>query len=417
MEKIVLTPEQEARIEPWKEKWLENALQTRRMTPEDVRISRESLQAIYQNAKYPAPPAEKMPLVSSPYAGRVASGIAAAYYNLIEDKQPKQAAKMLEVLKASTNEVYVAASAACGAIPAADTLQGEFLATSPKDDDWAETADYAAKIRADFTGEFAVASDGEKKKVKLAEYIIERVRYAYRMWQGGNLWSGVTAYVTFFRYEVGVQTDYTEWEPWEQIATRCGPRFVHPEFAILCDFPTTITLDAEKNPHGDNAPFAKWADGTSIFISHGVRIPRWLAMTHERDMDPAKMVTIDNAEIRREFVRKVGIERILNALSPGAIDKKTYYTKDGREHPYELHRLRVGSNDWTYLKMINPSVDLAHVEGVPNTCRTVQDALNFRNGLRPEQVSETGADWVQQGDVLLFPEGAKTYKPFPAYLS
>ncbi len=44
--------------------------------------------------------------------------------------------------------------------------------------------------------------------------------------------------------------------------------------------------------------------------------------------------------------------------------------------------------------------------------------LNFRNGLRPDQIDPVnGADFYQQGDVLLFPRGAKTFKPRPSILT
>ncbi len=169
--------------------------------------------------------------------------------------------------------------------------------------------------------------------------------------------------------------------------------------------------------HSEAGPAIAYPDGFAIYALNGVRVPEWLVQTAERDLDPLRLTTIDNAEVRREFVRKVGAERICQALSTGPINSATYRTKDGREHPYELHRFAVAGEQWTYLKMLNPSVGLTHFEGVPNECQTVQQALNFRNGLTAKQVSPNGAEWHQQGDVLMFPQGATKFQPFPASIS
>ncbi len=71
-----------------------------------------------------------------------------------------------------------------------------------------------------------------------------------------------------------------------------------------------------------------------------------------------------------------------------------------------------------YLKMLNPSIGVWHVEGVAPAVRTVQEALNFRNGLTAEQIDEVnGSDWYQQGDVILRPNNVSTFKSQPIILT
>lgn len=71
-----------------------------------------------------------------------------------------------------------------------------------------------------------------------------------------------------------------------------------------------------------------------------------------------------------------------------------------------------------YLKMKNPSIGVYHIEGVHPTCRTVRQALNWRNGLTEAQIDDAhGAEWFQQGDVLLKPSGARTFKSGPRILT
>ena len=62
--------------------------------------------------------------------------------------------------------------------------------------------------------------------------------------------------------------------------------------------------------------------------------------------------------------------------------------------------------------MSNPSLpEVWHVEGVPPDTKTVAEALNYRNGLSPDQIDdENGIEWYQQGDVTMRPKAEKGAK-------
>ena len=90
------------------------------------------------------------------------------------------------------------------------------------------------------------------------------------------------------------------------------------------------------------------------------------------------MLTEQNAEVRREIVRKIGIELVCQRLGAKTLDEYGDYElitlelQDGRPRPY--------------LKMLNPSIGTYHVEGVEPGITTVEQALNWRNQTdeRPE---------------------------------
>ena len=167
--------------------------------------------------------------------------------------------------------------------------------------------------------------------------------------------------------------------------------------------------EAGSRLHRDGGPSATWRDGWALWHLHGVRVEKWLAETRAEEIDPTKIASISNADVRREFVRKVGIDRICYKLGATVVHA---------EGNYQLLRLLIAERPWTYLKMLNPSIGTWHVEGVPNEMRTVQEALNFRNGLEPSQIDDAdGSDWYQQGDVILRPRGAKKFKSRPIVLT
>jgi hypothetical protein len=110
-----------------------------------------------------------------------------------------------------------------------------------------------------------------------------------------------------------------------------------------------------------------------VYSLNGVTVPEWLVMTPAEEIDPTTFAHEANAEIRREIVRKVGIERLVAKLGATTVDAKD---------DYELVMVPLGGDtgDWPYLKMKNPSIGTYHMEAVFRECRTVQAALNFRNG-------------------------------------
>ena len=384
-----ITPEHRAQLKPWADKWIANAMSTKPMDDEDRAAMRVAIRGLYQAAGLKPPPDERIVFVPSPFVARVAGGFAAAIWHMRKTGQPA-------ATEAATWDATEAATW--------DATRAATEAATRAAENWWEFGDIRAMAR--MLG-------------SAAEFGIQCAFSTYRMWQGGNQWPGGDAFFSFFRHVAKLQIDYGKWSHWESASLHGGPRIMHEEFCIVSDRPRVLLVDAQNRPHCEDGPFCRWSDGAALYCLNGVRVPKWLVMTRAADLDPARLLKIDNAEVRREFVRKVGVERIVSALSGGAISKTSYRTEDGREHHYELHRLAVSETErWTYLSMINPSVGLTHFEGVPNECHTVRDALIFRAGLTPAQIDDTnGAEWHQQGDVILRPHGATTFRLFPSSLS
>jgi len=119
--------------------------------------------------------------------------------------------------------------------------------------------------------------------------------------------------------------------------------------------------------------------------SREIIVPRWLAIkaNSQTGLEPKDILKTRNAEVRREIVKRVGIERICFSLNAEIVDKQGNYElllldlQDGRKRPF--------------LKMLNPSVpECWHIEGVHPACRTVQGALNYR---RYGEEIITGGTW------------------------
>jgi hypothetical protein len=219
-----------------------------------------------------------------------------------------------------------------------------------------------------------------------------------------------------FAAEIGVpyKPEAAERLGWHaEIARSCMWWWPHRGVCVVSERPSVCKLDAAGRIHADGGPAVAFRDGWSVWALNGVRVPQWLAETPAERIDPRWLRELDNAQVRAEFARKVGIERVLHALSAGPIDV---------QGEYELHLLDFGDGRQArpYLKMHNPSVpELWHVEGVPPGTRSVREALHARKPaeMRAIPVSEDGEAWYQQGDVCVWPRGARALRPYPEVLT
>jgi hypothetical protein len=86
-------------------------------------------------------------------------------------------------------------------------------------------------------------------------------------------------------------------------------------------------------------------------------------------------LTETNAENRMKIVKVNGIKAIYDACGATSVEVGA-----GEEDGYELITLNMGDNRHRpYLKMVNPSTQEIHIEGVHPDCKTIKAALEWRN--------------------------------------
>ena len=199
----------------------------------------------------------------------------------------------------------------------------------------------------------------------------------------GNQDAGWLAFYSFFKNEMKIQLT-EKLDPLFELAYSAGWILPFDDLVIFSERPTGLHMEGDQL-HKDMAPAVSYADGFSIYSLHGVRVPKEIVMTAWDKMDVNLITKTTNAEIRRELVRKIGIERVCDKLNAQCVDKGTFAGND-----YELLLLDIGDGrKRPYLKMKNPSIGVFHIEGVAPECKTVMDAIKFRNGstITPEVVT------------------------------
>lgn len=187
--------------------------------------------------------------------------------------------------------------------------------------------------------------------------------------------SGWTAFYDFFQ-RIGIEYD-KEWnfDIWKEFILNSGvfATVLCENVAFVCIRPCIVKTNENDDLHCTNGPAIAWRDGYCEYALNGVWVTEELVMTPANKLDSKIILKEENAEVRREMVRKIGTEKICTDLKSQCIDKSD-------DKIYELLILELGDGrKRPYLKMINPSIGTYHIEGVHPDCKTVKEALAWRN--------------------------------------
>jgi hypothetical protein len=159
-----------------------------------------------------------------------------------------------------------------------------------------------------------------------------------------------------------------------------GSIFFHENICFISERPIEINKSGIKL-HADNKPSLLYSDGYCLWNLNGVEVPRQIVETPANQLDPKLILTEKNVEIRREILRKIGLERFLSHTKHKSLDKKEYLI-NGKIQKYELLEIDLGDNIQAC-----PALQMEHaslpgvwlIEWVSRQCKTVEDAIKFRN--------------------------------------
>ena len=145
---------------------------------------------------------------------------------------------------------------------------------------------------------------------------------------------------------------------------------------VASELPLQTNVNASGDLHNYFGPAIEWSDGEAFYYFNGLEVTKEIALAKEYTKED--ILGQVNADIRREMIAKIGIEKACEVL--GADVAHEHVCAAGGK--YELLMIDY-LNDGVkrpYLKMQNPSLNMAHIEGVQGN--TVEEALCFRNGLK-----------------------------------
>ncbi len=179
---------------------------------------------------------------------------------------------------------------------------------------------------------------------------------------------------------IGVKFDGNKYNLFMDFVSEVSFIIPYEGVAFISEKPEQIHWK-DKMLHDDKGLAVEYPDGYGLYFLNGVRVSKELVVTPAEKLDPKLILKEENAEVRREIVRKIGIERVCQKLQTKCLDKKG---------DYELLNLDLGEGRTRpYLKMKNPSIGVYHIEGVHPNCNTVEQALDWRNGIKGKPIQLT----------------------------
>lgn len=411
--KLTLTPEQEALLPEFKERYDRIQLSTARVDIEKLIVPTKDL---YEAAGLARP--QNVVFAESPVIAAAGGVFAAAGWWLwarygkseeqMEDMLQKAGDKAGERVSrwfATETDGFDDAGVVIPSLaPSAEAFKSAFLRVARE------------ALKGCFDQPHDPAGDSDPLEGEWYDVALRSLPHYSSFWHGGN----TCAYSFSHLVALSELTGHDFGDVWPKFllykfcTEEGGPRMMHKSFCVYSDRPTTHTTvvrDGVYINHNTDGPAVTWADGSGVYFIDGTRVPPWLVETPADKLDPAVFSRFRNNTQRDKFITKIGVERLLDVCKAKTIEKEG--------DVYELLTLDLGDGrGLPFLKMLNPTTAVHHVEGVPPDVNSIDAAILWRNRIEPSQVDDVnGADYYQQGENVIKPRGAKTFKKRPLILT
>lgn len=217
----------------------------------------------------------------------------------------------------------------------------------------------------------------------------------------GHLFSSYYSFYDYMNEVLGLQfTNQEKWD-WYKKLSKLGLIYPLENVCVVCQKPIEINMKDGKL-HAEGKPSIKYADGFSVWSSNGIRVPQYLAETPSPKLDIEFFKKEKNADVKAEFIRKYGIERMVSMGElvdtwqnhTGAKNFKWY--KKSEYKLIDMSSIFTTYDYLPYLYMKNQTVPgIYHLECCYNPKtkkqpKTIIEALKVRlNGIDPESVEIT----------------------------
>jgi len=183
---------------------------------------------------------------------------------------------------------------------------------------------------------------------------------------------------------IGVKLDDDKYELFINYNSEVNFIIPYKNIAFISEKPIEVKWKNNRL-HSDGNPAIKYLDGYSLWALNGVSVPKYLAETPEGNLDIDFFNKEKNAEVRTEFIKKFGIERMESFGKEIDSWEQHNTNKWWVKSEYKLIDMASIFNSINYaphLKMKNQTTKTWHLEPVHPDCKTISEALRFRHNGR-----------------------------------
>lgn len=170
-----------------------------------------------------------------------------------------------------------------------------------------------------------------------------------------------------------------EWEIFKLLTKNCGWILSSEKACIVCDRPRILSFDNQNRLHAEGAPAIQFADGYSLYAYHGVTLPKKYGNIHPNQWQASWLLKEENAELRRVLIQGIGYSRIASELGATELDSFQEYSLLKIDTDVDIEPIYM-------LKMTCPSTGYIHVLRVPPNINSAKEAITWVNwGIDPEE--------------------------------
>ena len=172
-----------------------------------------------------------------------------------------------------------------------------------------------------------------------------------------------------------------KWEALQLLVNNCGWIFPFEYVCGVCDRPRILSFDNQHRLHAEGTPAIQFADGYSLYSYHGVTLPEKYGKLHPHQWESQWLLEEENAELRRVLIQGIGYSRICQELE--AIELDTW-----REYTLLRIDKNIDFEPMNMLKMTCPSTGHIHFLRVPPNLKSARKAIKWVNwGVDAEEFS------------------------------
>ena len=263
-----LTPEQEALIPVYREKWRAIALSTERINREKAT---EAVKAAYVTIGFEEP---EIIFCDSPYVG-----IKIVIHKQLKHRLNTEFYKQLYKFK---NELI------------------SQVARQPE-------SQIMAQLLIDVLPDLNILEDILKVELKTQLQLIRNFRSP---WFKAQLYSSGCSWIDFYISVLNCSYNQIKWQALQSLLKYCSWILLYEKICIVCDRPLHLRFDNQNRLHAEGEPAIEFTDGYSLYSYHGVTLPEKYGKIHPQQWQAEWLLSEENAELRRVLIQGIGYARI-----------------------------------------------------------------------------------------------------------
>ncbi|MEG4231477.1 hypothetical protein QUA40_05065 [Microcoleus sp. Pol11C3] len=202
--------------------------------------------------------------------------------------------------------------------------------------------------------------------------------------------TGLGSFLDFYISVLNCPYNKRKWSIYQSLAKYCGWIVPFKRVCFICDRPTILSFDNQQRLHAVGSPAILFKDGFKVYAVNGVRVPELYGKQHPSQWRADWLLSERNAEVKRVLIQGIGYARICQELQATELDSWQEYTL------LKIDIMEIFEGAWGYeeekhmhlLNMTCPSTRYIHALRVPPDITSAREAISWVNwGIDPEEFS------------------------------